>query len=262
MKRARNQRFALRFAGLGTGNSDAIDFKRASDGALVVGFGLLEICQSAYVLDLRIDQVALRVNDEVNGGRVELVFFLLGIKRLLLQLAGFAGGLDLSAALSERDVGVADVEQRRVLELLQLGLELTLRKDGALIVRLRGTISQGDLHVQRDLIIWKIVMKSGGHGVAEAGLGDSGHRRDLRSHEFIRDGGPVGIHNLDTGRDKSGSPCSEDGLVTRETNRSVLRAQRSSWQQGIPRPIYVDLSIQQVERFFLQFRPLRKGFLY
>ncbi len=115
---AGNERLALGFAGLGVGDGDLIDFQRASDGALVIGLGFGEVGQSAEFRALCVDEVALCLNDELYGGCSELILFLLRIKRLLLQFAGLAGGLDLSAILRQRDVGVADVEQRGVLQLL------------------------------------------------------------------------------------------------------------------------------------------------
>src|SRR5256885_8543043 len=42
------------------------------------------------------------------------ILLLLRIKRLLLQFARLAGGIDLGAVLGERDVGIAHVEQRGV----------------------------------------------------------------------------------------------------------------------------------------------------
>src|SRR6202171_889795 len=145
---AGNERLALDFAGLTIGDSDAVDFERAPDGALVVGLGFDEIGQRAQFRALGVDEVTLRLNDEVNGRCAQLILFLLRIKRLLLQFARLAGGIDLGAILGEQDIGVADVEQGEVFQLLPRRFELTLRKDSALIVRLCGTVAERDLQVQ------------------------------------------------------------------------------------------------------------------
>ena len=47
MQGAGDERVALDFAGFGVGDGYAIDFESAPHGALVVGFGFLEIGQSA-----------------------------------------------------------------------------------------------------------------------------------------------------------------------------------------------------------------------
>src|SRR5437879_7085753 len=102
-------------------------------------------------------------------------------------------------------------------------------------------------------------MKSRGHGVGEAGLGDSGYWRGLCPHELIRNDSARSVYDGDARRNSS---CgSSNRLVTSETNGSVLRGEGGGWQQRVARRFDVDLSIEQVERFFLQFRPLRKCFL-
>src|SRR5207302_5502693 len=107
VQRAGNERLAFGLSRLGIGDGDAIDFERAPDGALVIGLGFGEVGESAKFRALRVDEVALRLNDEVNGGSAELIFFLFGVKSLLLEFARLAGGVDLSAVLREGDVGVA-----------------------------------------------------------------------------------------------------------------------------------------------------------
>ena len=64
---ARNERLAFGLPSLGVGDGDAIDFERAPDGALVIGLGFGEVGESAKFRALRVDEVALRLNDEVNG---------------------------------------------------------------------------------------------------------------------------------------------------------------------------------------------------
>src|SRR2546429_164939 len=129
MQRTGDKGFALGFTSLGIGDGDTIDFEGTPDSALVIGLSFGEIGQGAQFRALGSDKVALRLNNEVYCRCPELILFLFRIKRLLLQLARLAGGVDLGAVLGERDVGVADVEQRGVLQLLQLRLEPTLRKD-------------------------------------------------------------------------------------------------------------------------------------
>jgi len=84
-----------------------------------------------------------RQNHLVDRGCAELILLLLRIKRLLLQFARLAGGIDLGAVLGEQDIGIADVEQGQVFQLLQRRFELTLHKDSALIIRLCGTVRRG-----------------------------------------------------------------------------------------------------------------------
>src|SRR5713101_7503207 len=77
---AGNECFAFGFAGLRAGDGDLIDLERAPDGALVIGLGFGEVGQSAEFRALRVDEVALRLNDQVYGRCTELILFLLGIK--------------------------------------------------------------------------------------------------------------------------------------------------------------------------------------
>ena len=72
----------------------------------------------------------------------ESVFFLFGFEGLLLQFAGFDGGVDARAILLQGDVSVADVEKRRVSQLLQLSFELALGERGARVIGLRGAVAQ------------------------------------------------------------------------------------------------------------------------
>ena len=102
---------------------------------------------SAVLNALGGDEIALRLNNEVDGRCAELIFLLLGFKGLLLQFARFGGGFNAATVLFESNVSIAHVEQRGVLQLLQLGFELALRKDGALVVGLRGTVADGNLQV-------------------------------------------------------------------------------------------------------------------
>ena len=120
VQRARNQAVMLHLPVLRIRNRDAIHFERAADGALVVSFRLDEVRQRAEFVALSADQVALRQDDVVNGRCAELIFLLLGVERLLLQLARFAGGLHLRAILRQRNERIAHIEHRCVLQLLQL----------------------------------------------------------------------------------------------------------------------------------------------
>jgi len=164
----------------------------------------------------------LRLNDEVNGRCAELILFLLRIKRLLLQFAGLAGGIDLGAVLSERDVGIADVEQGAVFQQLQLCFELMLEKDRALIVRLRGAIADRNLHVQRYLVVGEIVVKDRAHGVAKAGLRYTGNGPCRRGNENVY-GIAVRIDQLQS---RSRYRCPQCGLISRESNCAVLSGER------------------------------------
>ncbi len=116
MERAGNECSALRFAGLGISDGHAVDFQRASDGTLVVGFRFGQVGQSAKFRALCVDEVALRLNDEINGGCAELILFLFRVKRLLLELACFAGGIHLRAILGEGNVSIANIKQRGILQ--------------------------------------------------------------------------------------------------------------------------------------------------
>ena len=147
---------------------------------------------------MRVDEVALRLNDEVNSRRAQLILFLLGIKGLLLQFARLAGGIDLGAVLRQGNVGVADVEQRSVFHLLQLRFEPTLRQDSALIVRLRRAVADGDLHVQRYLVVREVVVKGRAQGVAETGLRDAVWRESRRRKKVAGHGIAVCVqHEID-----------------------------------------------------------------
>ncbi len=93
-------------------NRDAIHFQRAADGALVVRFRFDEVRQCAEFVALRADQVALRQDDVVNRRCAELIFLLLGVERLLLQFARFAGRLHLRSILRQRNERIAHIQHR------------------------------------------------------------------------------------------------------------------------------------------------------
>src|SRR5882762_6583107 len=137
VQRAGNERLACRLSSLAIGDGNAIGFEGAPDGALVIGLGFGKVGEGAQFRALRIDEVALRLDDEVYRRSSERIPFLFRIKSLLLEFARLAGGIDLSAVLGECNVGVANVEHGGVLQLLQLCFEPALRKDSALVVRLR-----------------------------------------------------------------------------------------------------------------------------
>src|SRR5271167_1581477 len=111
---AGDQCFAFDFARLAVGDGDVIHLERAPESALIVGFGFLEVGQGADFLALSVDEVALRLNDDVHSRSAELVFLLFRIKRLLLELPGFHSGCDLGAPLCEPNKGIAYVEKRGV----------------------------------------------------------------------------------------------------------------------------------------------------
>src|SRR5260370_28019667 len=83
--------------------------------------------------------------EKVYGRCAQGILFLLGVKRLLLQFARLAGGLDLGAVLGKQDVSIADAEQGPILHLLQLCFEIPLGKDSRLVVRRRRTVRSRDL---------------------------------------------------------------------------------------------------------------------
>src|SRR5258708_6312980 len=142
VERAGNQRVALDIALFCAGDGDAVDLQGAAKGALVIRFGFGEIGEGAELGALRGDQVALGQDHVVDGGSAKAILFVLGVKRLLLQLAGFAGGLHLRAALFKSDGSVADVEHGAVLDLLHLRFQLPLGELRVDAVRLRRTVAQ------------------------------------------------------------------------------------------------------------------------
>ena len=87
MQRARNKRFALRFAALGVGNRHAVDFQRSADCTLVVCLGFHEVREGTKFRALGGNEVALGLNDEVYSGCAELVPLLFGVESLLLPIA-------------------------------------------------------------------------------------------------------------------------------------------------------------------------------
>ena len=101
-------------AGLSVRNRDVIHVQSAAKSAFVVGLGLLKVGERAELRPLRGDQISLSQNHVVDGGRSEAILLLRGIEGLLLEFAGLAGGFDLRASLRQGNVGVANVQQRRI----------------------------------------------------------------------------------------------------------------------------------------------------
>src|SRR5215471_16991924 len=114
--------------------SDAIDLEGAAKSALIVGFVFFKIRERAQFGALGRDEIALRQNDVVDCRSAKLVLLLFGLKRLLLQFAGFDGGFNLGASLRESDVRVPNVEQSGVSQLLELRLELMLNEQRPRVV--------------------------------------------------------------------------------------------------------------------------------
>ena len=142
MKGPRNQRFVLNLSGERIGNRNVIHFKSAPKSALVIGFGFLQIGQSPDFRAFCGNKVALRQNDLIDRGGAESIFFLLGVERFLLQLTGLARRFDLSAVLRQRNVTVADIEKRGILELLHLRFDLALDQESPGVVGLRRAVAQ------------------------------------------------------------------------------------------------------------------------
>ncbi len=106
----------------------------------------------------------------------ESVFFLFGFEGLLLQFAGLDGGVHARAVLLQGDVGVADVEERGVSQLLQLRFELALGQRGASVIGLRGAVAQRQIKIQRREVIGKLIGENLILGGAEALLRSSHDR--------------------------------------------------------------------------------------
>src|SRR5205085_10584927 len=96
---------------------------------------------------LSADKIALGENHVVNSGCAELIFFLFGFESLALQFAGFGRSFDASTILNQGDIGIANVKESAVFELLHHGLLLASRKNRALVVGLSGAIANGNLQV-------------------------------------------------------------------------------------------------------------------
>src|SRR5215471_8982855 len=131
---AGDKSLALDLAGEGLCDSDAIDLEGAAKSALIVGFVFFKIRERAQFGALGRDEIALRQNDVVDCRSAKLVLLLFGLKRLLLQFAGFDGGFNLGASLRESDVRVPNVEQSGVSQLLELRLELMLNEQRPRVV--------------------------------------------------------------------------------------------------------------------------------
>src|SRR5207245_7109637 len=165
---AGDERLAFHFAGLGVGDSHSVDLQCAPYRALVVGSRFDQVGECTKLRALSGDKIALRQDDLVDRGRTELIFVLLGFKRLLLKFACLTSGFHTRAVLFQSDVGVAHVEQSRVFQLLHLCFELPLDEHGTLVIRLQGAIANGDGDAYADRIVRVVIVKHGAHGVAEA----------------------------------------------------------------------------------------------
>ena len=177
---------------------------------------------------------------------------------MLLQFAGFGGRFHAGAVLFQRDVRVPHIQQCGVLQLLQLRLDLALREDRALVVRLRRTVANGKQDIQRHLIIGEIIVKRRTHGVATTGLCRAIWSKLRRGQEETGNRIAVCINDRCPCNRRRSEPC----LVARESDSPVLRRERRRWQQGVARRFDVNLAVLQIERPFLKLGPLPEGFLY
>src|SRR5580704_8625926 len=264
VKCSRDPRFAFDFACFGISDGDVIHLESASERAFVVGFGFLEISQCAQFGALCGDEVTLRENHVVNGGRSEPVFLLLGVEGLLLKLARFASGIHLSPVLCECDVCVAYVEKRGVFQLLQYGFLLALGEVGAGTVCLRGTVAQGQAQSQLRGIVGKAIVEELALRGGEALLIRASNRGPLFR---LKNGNSIDEHriaifiqNRQQGiGGQSGSAF--DRRIAGQTNGAVLSAEREGGQQRVARGLDIDIRVFQIEELLLKLWPFREGFL-
>src|SRR5689334_17127535 len=159
VQRAGNQRFALDFAGLGIRDGNVVDLQSSANGSLIAGLSFLQVGQGTNLVPLCGDEVALRLNDQVNCGGAKLILLLLGVEGLLLELASLARGGDLRAVLGQRDVGFAHVGKGGVSQLLHLRFELPLHKESAGMKSLGRTVAQGKGQGQLAGVLREAIMK-------------------------------------------------------------------------------------------------------
>src|SRR5208337_1279120 len=150
------------------------------------------------------DEVALGENDVVNGGGAEFVFLALGVEGLLLKLASLAGSLHLSAALLDGDGGVANVEERIVLDLLGLRLKLAFDELRVNVVGLGRAVAQGEGQGELGGVSWEIIVEDLRLCGGEAVFGDAGDGGDGFWNEVagLRDSAGIddGLTRDDAGR--------------------------------------------------------------
>src|SRR4029077_9758532 len=208
--RAGNQGVLVQIPLLDPGNGDVVDFQRPAKRALVISFGLRKIRQRPQFRALGSDKVALRENYLINGRSAELVFFLLRVKRLLLQFASLAGGLNLRAALFQRDGGIANVQQGSVFQLLHFCFDLAPEQLRMQAIRLRRTIAQREAQGKRNRQIREFAVEDlrlRGRKASVVGYRTSDERS---RNKKIRDRGASRVHDRRScgGRSRAGNGIS------------------------------------------------------
>src|SRR5690242_8431845 len=100
---SRNERCLFDLAALCLRDGHTVHIERAAKRAFIVRFGLYKVSQRTQFGALRGDQIALRLNDQVDGGSAELILLLLSVEGLLLQFARLGSCFHAGAILFERD---------------------------------------------------------------------------------------------------------------------------------------------------------------
>ena len=125
-------------------------------------------------------QVALSLQDERVGGRAQGILFLLSVERLLRKLTAFECGLHARTILSDGELCVANFDSYLILQLLQQHLGLSVLQFRPHLVGLGGTVADGNIYVETNCVIGKVITKQRGKGVAETPTRDGAGRDTAR----------------------------------------------------------------------------------
>ena len=165
-----------------------------------------------------------------------------------MQFAGFGGGLHARAVLLESDVSVANIEQSRVFQLLDLHFDLSLDELRALVVRLQRTVAQRNVDTHENGIVGIVVVEHRSHSIAETcevytggGTGKSGFKywRAIDRNRIA-----VRIHNwYATANDCCWAFFKR---VAGQADAPVLGANHCGWEQRVASGLHVNGRVLQV----------------
>src|SRR6202035_6005270 len=92
-------------------------------------------------------------NDIEQRRSPQLIFFLLGVKRLLVEVPGLCGGLQRYAGLLENNLSIMNIDRDIVHDLAVAGFVLTCRKQRRHVVALSLSIPDRDRQTELRVVL-------------------------------------------------------------------------------------------------------------
>ena len=159
---------------------DVIHFERSAQRLVKADVGMAVVGQGLYFRAIRAGEVLLIQHNLIGGGGAQSVAFLVGVERLLLEVASLHCGVVSRAGLPQSDDGILYVHPNLIDVLLQAEFILPQLEFAGNVVGLRSTVAQRNIQREPDRIIRKVPPEHLAQKIAVA-AGQIVHAGDFRS---------------------------------------------------------------------------------